>query len=129
MVQSTKPAETRSDWTRPNSPYSPRPDGFPTQFYQNHWGGDVGNDVCKFVLNQAEIVGSISGVSIGRSLLTINQLFFVDESLLFCKANSLEWSRIFGISDQYEKTYRQKLNKDKTSIFFSINVLHHMLKA
>ncbi|KAF5481190.1 hypothetical protein F2P56_001860 [Juglans regia] len=42
-------------------------------------------------------------------------------SLLFCKASSLEWSRIISLLDIYEQASGQRLNKEKTSIFFSKN--------
>lgn len=51
----------------------------------------------------------------------INHLFFANGSLIFCKANSLEWSRLVHLLDMYEKSSRQALNKEKTSIFFSFN--------
>lgn len=72
-------------------------------------------------LNQAEHIGSIAGVPIGRSLITINHFFFVDDSFLFYKTNSLEWSRVLCILEQYERAFEQMLNKEKTSIFFSRN--------
>lgn len=34
----------------------------------------------------------------------------------------MEWRRITKILDKYEAASRQKLNKDKTSIFFSHNM-------
>jgi hypothetical protein len=48
-------------------------------------------------------------------------LFFADDSLLFCKANLNEWVYIQEILDVYERASGQKLNKSKTSVFFSRN--------
>lgn len=53
--------------------------------------------------------------------ISINHLFFTDDSLLFCKENSMEWSSLFMLLDSHEKASRQRLNKDETSIFFSKN--------
>ncbi|XP_042939342.1 uncharacterized protein LOC122274363 [Carya illinoinensis] len=53
--------------------------------------------------------------------LSINHLFFVDDSLLFCRANAREWSSIYFLLNLYEEASGQKLNKTKTSIFFSPN--------
>jgi hypothetical protein len=40
--------------------------------------------------------------------------------------HTFEWIRIQQLLDTYEKVSRQKLNKDKTSIFFSKNTRHAM---
>jgi hypothetical protein len=45
----------------------------------------------------------------------------VDDSLLVYKANLVEWRRLTKLLEDYEVTSRQKLNKEKTSIFFSRN--------
>lgn len=46
------------------------------------------------ILNRAISEGSLYSVSFGRHSLSINYLFFADESPIFCKVNSLEWSRL-----------------------------------
>lgn len=51
----------------------------------------------------------------------LSHLFFADDSSLFCKANSVEWRRLMRLLEKYENASGQKLNKDKTSIFFSRN--------
>jgi hypothetical protein len=48
-------------------------------------------------------------------------LFFVDDSLLFCKVSIFEWLCIQELLQIYEKVSGQKLNGEKTSIFFSKN--------
>lgn len=73
------------------------------------------------LINIAEARGIISDVPIGKCPLCINNLLFADDSLLFCKANSLEWSQLTHILELYEKSSRQGLKKDNTSIFFSKN--------
>jgi hypothetical protein len=61
----------------------------------------------------------------------LNHLFFADDSLLFCKANIDEWVHIQQVLEIYEKASGQKLNREKTSIFFSKNtntaVKNHLL--
>jgi hypothetical protein len=47
--------------------------------------------------------------------------FFTDDSLLFCRANVLKWAHLQSILDLYESASRQKLNRNKTFIFFSNN--------
>jgi hypothetical protein len=74
------------------------------------------------MLSQAENNGVITGVPTSKRGPKITHLFFADDSLLFCKANSVEWRRLTKILDKYEAASGQKLNKDKTSIF-SVEIL------
>ena len=62
--------------------------------------------------------GKITGLSIAKRGTKINHLFFADDSLLFCRASVPEWAREQAILDKYERASGQKLNCDKTSIFF-----------
>jgi hypothetical protein len=48
----------------------------------------------------------------------LNHLFFVDDSLLFYKIDTIEWYCIQKVLDDYEKASGQKFNKGKTSLFF-----------
>jgi hypothetical protein len=47
--------------------------------------------------------------------------FFSNENLLFYKANRVEWRTLMRLLERYEDASEQKLNKKKTSIFFSNN--------
>lgn len=72
-----------------------------------------------YLLLKAEQSGSIFSVPIGRGQLRINHLFFSDNNLLFCKANSLEWTNFIHLLGIYEQSSSQVLNREKTAIFFS----------
>jgi hypothetical protein len=72
-------------------------------------------------LCKAEREGKISGLAIAKGGTKINHLLFADDSLLFCKANFEEWGNVQKILEVYEKASGQKLNREKTSIFFSKN--------
>ena len=63
----------------------------------------------------------ITGLPIAKGGTKINHLFFADDSLLFCRASVPEWAHIQTLLDIYERASGQKLNRDKTSIFFSTN--------
>lgn len=69
------------------------------------------------MLDKAEKRGFISCFPFVRTLL-VNHLFFANASLLFCKANPLEWSRHFKLLNSYEAASGQKLNIDKSVILF-----------
>jgi hypothetical protein len=70
---------------------------------------------------QAELNVSVNGVPTSKHGPRISHLFFADDSLLFRKANPVEWCRLLNILDKYEAASDQKLNMAKTSIFFSCN--------
>jgi hypothetical protein len=73
------------------------------------------------LLQQAEKNGVISGVPTSPRGPKLSHLFFTDDSIIFCNANSVEWRRIMRILGIYEKGSGQKLNLQKTSLFFSRN--------
>ena len=49
----------------------------------------------------------------------INHLFFADDTLLFCHASRGDLEAILKLLQLYEQAFRQKLNRDKTTVFFS----------
>lgn len=64
------------------------------------------------LLVNAEILGSITGIPLAQGQLHIKHLFFGDDSILFCKVNSLKWSRMVDTLDTYERASGLKLNKE-----------------
>jgi hypothetical protein len=73
------------------------------------------------MLRKAELDRRIMGLPITRGGTRISHLFFADNSLLFCRSSFVEWARTQKIVESYERASRQKLNREKTSIFFSKN--------
>lgn len=67
----------------------------------------------------AEVNKAISGMPITRSGVHLSHLLCANDRLLFCKANMREWCKMQEILEGYEKASGQRLNRDKTSIFFS----------
>ncbi|KAG6652336.1 hypothetical protein CIPAW_06G177200 [Carya illinoinensis] len=53
--------------------------------------------------------------------IRVNYLFFAHDSMIFCKSNSFEWSRLMRMLKQYELAFGQMLNKEKPSIYFNKN--------
>lgn len=54
--------------------------------------------------------GQLHGTKVCRRSLTISHLFFVDDSLLFLRANKRECLEIVNIIDKYERASGQKIN-------------------
>ena len=71
----------------------------------------------------------LNGISLGRGCPKITHLFFVDDSLLFCKANSEECEKLKEILEKYEAASGQKVNSDKSSIYFSPNTTLELKEA
>ena len=70
--------------------------------------------------------GNIQGVSICRNGPKLTHLFFADNSLLFCRATSHDCQKVLEILSSYERVLGQKLNRDKTTLFFSKSTLIDM---
>ena len=63
----------------------------------------------------------LNDISICRGCPKVTHLFFVDDSLLFCKAHRQECYKLVEILEHYEMASRQKINANKSSVFFSQN--------
>jgi hypothetical protein len=73
------------------------------------------------MLVNAERDGKISGIPIAANGFRLSHLFFADDSLLFCRANFLEWDHLLIILQRYKLASGQQLNTAKTFIFFRKN--------
>uniref|UniRef100_A0A2N9HP17 Reverse transcriptase domain-containing protein n=1 Tax=Fagus sylvatica TaxID=28930 RepID=A0A2N9HP17_FAGSY len=73
------------------------------------------------LIRQAELDGHISGVATYRRGLKVSHLLFADDSLLFCKATISNSTKIMEILSLYEHSSGQKINREKSAIFFSSN--------
>ena len=76
------------------------------------------------LVQKAEMEGSLKGVAICRHGPRISHLFFADDSVLFCRATEDECQRVLNILAVYERGTNQKINREKTNIFFSSNTIH-----
>ena len=64
---------------------------------------------------------SLNRVSIYRGCPRVTHLFFADDSLLFCKVERREISKLVEILELYEAASGQKINTKKSSVTFSHN--------
>ena len=63
----------------------------------------------------------IRGISICRGGPRVSHLFFADDSIIFCRASSDECEALQNLLLLYENASGQKVNGDKTALFFSHN--------
>ena len=71
------------------------------------------------LIKNAELNGDIHGSSLCRRGPKITHLLFTDDNLLYCKATVEECANVLKILEAYEKASSQKVNRDKTALFFS----------
>ena len=74
------------------------------------------------LIKQVEVNGDIHGFSLCRRGPKLTYLLFADDSLLFCRAIMEECGHVLDILKNYEETSGQKVNRDKTSLFFSKSI-------
>ncbi|KAL8124336.1 hypothetical protein AgCh_012113 [Apium graveolens] len=67
----------------------------------------------------------IHGIKVCRKAPAISHMLFVDDSYFYCKANTTEASKVIELLNVYEKASGQKINRGKSSVFFSSNVLDY----
>ena len=63
--------------------------------------------------------GDIKGVSLCRNGPKLTHLLFPDDNLLFCRATRSECQKVLEILSTCKKLSSQKMNKEKTTLFFS----------
>ena len=73
------------------------------------------------MLKKEESDGQIKGVVVYKGASHVSHLLFANDSIVFCRASVEECDRLIKVLKEYEGDSRQKLNKEKTSLFFSKN--------
>ena len=74
-------------------------------------------------------MGDIQGVLICRNDPKLTHLLFANDSLVFCRPTVNECQKIMEILLAYERGSGQKINRDKTNLFFSTSLLHRICKC
>ena len=75
------------------------------------------------LIRNAAREGKIRGFSLCKRGPKLTHLFFADDSLLFCKANSDECNIILNLLAAYESVSDQKVDISETTLFFSKSTL------
>ena len=73
------------------------------------------------IIHEAARNHLLTGISISRSCPNITHLFFADDSILFCKVKLEDCQELKQIFWRYEDALGQKINIDKSSMFFNPN--------
>lgn len=67
----------------------------------------------------------LTGVKICRRAPVVSHMFFADDSYIHCKANTTEVVKVLQLLDVYERASGQQVNKSKSSVFFSLNIIQY----
>ena len=73
------------------------------------------------LLQQAIFAGSLRGVIASPHGPQISLIFFADDNIIFCQVTREECDHLEQILETYEKASSQKINCEKTSLFFNRN--------
>lgn len=73
------------------------------------------------LLSKAKSEGKIKAIKEAWGYQPLSHLFFVDDSILFCRVSITEWQCIQSILEVNCEGSRQSINKQKTFILFSPN--------
>lgn len=66
------------------------------------------------LLYDAERCSKIKGLRVARNSLTINDLFFIDDSIVFCRVTINDWQKVQKVLKIYETAASQGFNLLKT---------------
>ena len=73
------------------------------------------------MIKKEEREGNLKGIAVCRRAPRITHMLFADDSIVFCRTTREECDRVVNVLEDYERDSRQKLNKEKTSLYFSKN--------
>ncbi|BFG38676.1 hypothetical protein CerSpe_249500 [Prunus speciosa] len=80
------------------------------------------------MIKEAEEFGGLHGYQFKTHGTSVSHLFFADDSVLFCKAEDGEVELLKHILRGYEHGSGQRINLDKSSMFFSTKCLESTCK-
>lgn len=77
------------------------------------------------MIKQYETNKWLHEIKICRRAPIISHMLFADDSYLYCKADSNEASRVIELLGSYEKASGQRINRGKSTVFYSANVMQY----
>lgn len=77
------------------------------------------------LLKHYELHKWLHGVRICRKAPVINHMLFADDSYIYCKADVEEANKVVELLNTYENASGQRINRNKSSVFFSANVIDY----
>uniref|UniRef100_A0A803Q4P7 Reverse transcriptase domain-containing protein n=1 Tax=Cannabis sativa TaxID=3483 RepID=A0A803Q4P7_CANSA len=86
------------------------------------------SEVLSKLISKAENRGEFSGIKVSRNVMPISHLFYADDAIFFCNANSLNAKTFAECITTYEKWSGQLVNKRKSGLVFSPNT-HSEIKV
>ena len=78
------------------------------------------------LIHKVARMGDMWGVSICQKGPKLTRLLFADDSLIFYKAKENECHKLLDILATYERASSQKINREKTTLFFSKSIASNM---
>ena len=72
---------------------------------------------------------NLRGISVCKGAPRVSHLLFADDCIVFCKASTEEGLKVTKILEDYERESGQKLNREKTSLFFRKNTKAEVQEA
>ena len=77
------------------------------------------------LIHQYEERKLIHGIRICNKAPIVSHMLFADDSYVYCKADTNEADKVLELLKVYEDASGQKINKEKSSVFFSGNVIQY----
>jgi hypothetical protein len=85
------------------------------------------DDVLSSLITKLQDNNQIKGISIATNAPNITHLFFVDDSILFCRARPDEATHLMEALNEYQRVSGQQINLNKSEMVFSPH-LHQSIK-
>jgi hypothetical protein len=86
-------------------------------------------DVLSSLISQLQTNNKIKGIAIAPSAPHITHLFFVDDSILFCRAKIKEANNIMNVLKEYQRISGQQINLNKSAMTFSPHLHQNIQQA